>query len=124
MNFQAKKEVDLNDLLKMNKYILEIFFDVADYCRRRDLPFIVTSLISDRNNINSVSETHESGRAFDMSTESAKLTESEIKCLLDYVNLKYAKQVGAFSLSDGRPRAAIYHSALGGAPHLHFQVRP
>lgn len=113
-----KKGVDPGDLRKMTANCGILFFEFINWCKYKRLPCEITSLISDRENVQAVSKTHETGRAFDASTRGWS-TEDIDDCVFHFTT--YFKNIAAISASDLKPRAVIYHDA-GLGSHLHFQT--
>jgi len=85
-----------------------------------NLPLVITSII--RPMIPGVSKTdiHSKGRAFDVSVRG--WTEKQCLDCQDYLNDNFSEKFGAISISDGKPRACVYH--IGTGPHLHIQCKP
>jgi len=119
--YELKKECKQEDLQMIEPALLILFTRVVLYCAEWKIPCMVTSIISDRENVASVStsSTHEEGRALDISTRG--MTEQHIYRLVHIMNMEY-RDIAAISAIDGQPRAAIYHDA-GTGPHIHLQVR-
>lgn len=114
-----KYDVKPGDLMFLTHNCNLLFVETLNYCQKNSLPVVVTSLISDRVNVEAVSRTHEEGRAFDLSTQD--WSKNQIIDFCDYLNKNY-KNVAAISASDLKPRAAIYHDS-GYGHHIHVQVR-
>jgi len=117
---EFKSDVKVKDLSCLTSNCIAMFASFLEYCRKHGLRCKLTSLKSDRENVKSVSNTHETGRAFDASVKG--WSKEEIKDCLDYFNEHY-KTIAAISYGDMKPRAVVYHDA-GYGSHLHFQVRP
>ena len=110
-----KEDINTNDLLQFTPATWVLFSSSVMYCAQHNLPFKVTSLISDRGNVKATSSTHEEGRAFDISVKG--WTEQAIHRFV-YIMNKNHSDIAAISASDGKPRAVIYHNN-----HLHIQCR-
>lgn len=115
---EFKEDIDVGDLKFITSNLTILLRTFIDYCQKKNLPCMITSLRSDRKNIKSVSNTHETGRAFDASVKGWDTDEIDA-CVHDF-NRNY-RNIGAISISDGVPRACIYHDS-GYGSHLHFQV--
>ena len=117
---EFKNDIKLCDfsLLQPNSRIL--FQEFIVYCKSNNLRCRITSLISDREGVQSVSTTHQTGRAFDASIKGWTTDEID-NCILHF-NLNYTN-IAAISANDKKPRAVVHHNSGYGA-HLHFQVRP
>jgi hypothetical protein len=94
-------------------------YEAFDWCAIRKLPVIITSIIRPRIPGVSKSDTHAQGRAVDISVKGWSVDQ----CLefQDYMNHNFGEQYGAISLTDGKPRACVYHG--GTALHHHLQVK-
>ena len=106
-------------LLYAHPLLISIMFDMAWYCEKNDLPFNITSVIrspSENLAVGGKSKTHETGRAFDLSTKNWSVW--DIDTFVNIFNKKY-KNDAAIS-RDGHPRLVVYH--IGTAAHLHIQI--
>ena len=115
---QKNKDVNLNDLTEMKPAILFIYNIVHLYCQAHGLPFVVTSMKSDREGIGKT-RVHNDGRAFDLSIKG--FSKTHIKRLVNHINGDF-KELGAYSLSNGKQRVAVYGDAAH-LDHIHFQVK-
>jgi hypothetical protein len=113
-------DVDPRDLELIEPALLILINAANLYCYRFNLPFQITSIQSDRENIKSVSKTHEQGRAIDISVKG--WTDTHVHRFVYLLNQDYA-DIAAISYSDNQPKAAVYHDA-GYGSHIHLQVRP
>lgn len=97
-----------------------MFLDTCKFCEENDMPSpIVTSTI--RGMLpNSVSNTHEEGRAIDF--RSWIYTPAEIRALVKFIDDKYAEYFGTAPTVDISPRCLIYEE-LEGNEHMHLQCR-
>lgn len=111
---KLKKGVDPFDFLKLKLATIFMLEKIVEYCALSELDLVITSLISDRDGVKTVSNTHAEGRAFDIRTRD--WTEEQILNLETWANIEF-KEIGAFNKA-GQVRAAVYHNR-----HLHFQVR-
>lgn len=117
MKFKTPEEVE--EITMLLPELLLILADMNLYCKDK-LPFTITRMIDGRIPGLSVSNTHQEGRAFDVSVRGWK--EADIETFTKHFNLKYSNEYGAYSLRDGLPRTVVYHN--GTAPHFHIQIRP
>lgn len=115
--YKFKRGVRSQDMQFLSPDVLLIFSFLLKFAERRDLPVVITSLKHDRANIKTVSKTHETGRAIDISV--GGWSDSDISECAEYIEIK-ASGLGAYSLSDGQQRPFIYHDA-GFGSHIHLQ---
>lgn len=117
--FEIKDDIDLSDLQKLQPAIWIIFTGALLYCKQHGLTCRITSIISDRGNVNAKSKTHEQGRAIDLGVRAEDgWTNLHISRLAHQLCKDYA-DIAALSHSDLSPRAAIAKSN-----HIHLQCRP
>lgn len=117
--FEIKDDIDLNDLQKLQPAIWIIFTGALLYCKRHNLTCRITSIISDRGQVNAKSKTHEQGRAIDLGVRAEDgWTQLHISRLAHQLCQDY-EDIAALSYSDLSPRAAIVKSN-----HIHLQCRP
>lgn len=121
MIFDCKSDINLEDLKDISPALLILFTHTALYCQEYNLPFVVTSVKSDREGVREISTTHKDGRALDFSV---KGWASNHVYRFVYLTNKYFADIGAISYSDNQPRAAVYHEYEGQGEHIHLQVRP
>ena len=119
--FETKDDIKLEDLKMIQPALFVLFTRAVLYCNENKLPCRITSLISDRKDVKSVSRTHEQGRAVDISVKG--WTQQHIHRFVFIMNRDY-REIAAISASDGIPRAVIYHEYEGQGDHLHLRVRP
>ncbi len=114
------KGCDPKDWEKVHQGLRIIAYELLEFCESRNLPVVITSII--RPMIPGVSKTdiHAKSRAFDVSVKGWN-ADNILECV-DYINDLLAEDLGAIAISDGKPRAVVYH--VGTAPHLHCQTRP
>lgn len=95
-------------------------YECSKWCEERKLPFIVTRAIDDM--IPNVSKTniHADGRAIDISV--IHWTTDDIDDFVYDMNELFSDSIGAYSLTDKKPRFVVYHNA-GAGWHCHLQVR-
>jgi len=101
--------------------MLILFAAAVSLCLESKLPCRITSMNCDQTNVVHTSMTH-SGRAVDMSVEG--WTRDDIKTFCSAINKKY-KGIAAISMSDYKPRAALYepNDFRNQGPHIHLQVK-
>jgi hypothetical protein len=116
--FKIKDDIILEDMMQWHESLLWIFSAVVRFCKKNNLELTITSLISDRKNVHSVSTTHEDGRAFDIRCSGGNWSKVWIHKLVYFLNANYSDW-GAISKSTGKPLVALYHNN-----HIHIQVRP
>ena len=119
-----KPEIDKADLEDLHHWVHAMFAEFCHYAMIRDLPVVVTSIYSDRINsdIQSVSSTHQTHRALDISARG--WSHSECVTAEQYLNMKF-KDTGAITsrgVNAGKPRACVYHDS-GYGDHFHLQCR-
>tara|TARA_S200002703_G_C3778732_1_gene239906 strand:- start:1087 stop:1473 length:387 start_codon:yes stop_codon:yes gene_type:complete len=114
--FDYKTDCDPYDMTEWHEALLWVFVATVRYCREEELALIITSMKSDRADVEAVSTTHEDGRAFDIRTRD--WDNSTIHKLVYFLNTNYSEW-GAISKSSGKAVVALYHNN-----HIHIQVRP
>lgn len=114
------KQCDSDDWAKVHINLRVLAYELIEYCLVHNLPLVITSII--RPMIKGVSKTdiHAKGRAFDVSVHG--WTEKQCLDCEQYLNDNFSEKFGAISISDGKPRACVYH--VGTGPHLHVQCKP
>lgn len=121
--FEIKDDIVLEDLQELQPATMILFLAALLYAKDNNLVCRITSIKSDRKNVNSVSGTHEDGRAIDIGCRSEDgWTKIHINRLCYRLNRDYG-DIAAISSKDLKPRAVVYHDSGYGA-HLHLQVRP
>ena len=113
--FDCKQDVDLYDMQEWSEALLWIFAATVRYCRENNLALVITSLKSDRANVQAVSSTHDEGRAFDIRTRDWDLPTIHKLCY--FLNTNYSDW-GAIGKTSGKSIVALYHNN-----HIHIQVR-
>ena len=116
---QVKDPKNLTDLLEIHPILFMVLGFVVARCHIKKLPCKLTRVIDGRIPGVSVSDTHEEGRAFDMSVQG--WTIEDINEFVTYMNDKYADTYGALSSADNKARLVVYH--IGTGPHFHIQIR-
>lgn len=119
MLFKIKEDIDLSDLQKLQPAIWIIFTGALLYCKRHNLTCRITSIISDRGNVNAKSRTHETGRAIDIGIRPEDGFTDLHAARLCHVLCQDYEDIAALSHSDLSPRAAIQKHN-----HIHLQCRP
>ena len=117
--FRIKDDIILEDIMQWQEPLLWIFAATVRFCKQHNLPLTITSLISDRQkaDVQSVSTTHEDGRAFDIRCTGGKWSEVWVHKIVYFLNSNY-QEWGAISKSTGKPLVALYHKN-----HIHIQIR-
>ena len=119
MLFKIKEDIDLNDLQKLQPAIWIIFTGALLYCKRHNLTCRITSIISDRGQVNAKSKTHEQGRAIDLGIRKEDGWSDLHVSRLAHTLCQDYEDIAALSHSDLSPRACIIKP-----DHLHLQCRP
>lgn len=117
--FDFKIGIKREDLEMISPYLLLIFADLTIYAHEHNLPVVISSIREDVSGRKH--RTHKEGRALDLSSRKWSRFHIDRVCLK--LNKKY-KEIAAFSASDGKPRACVYHKLKNGQYHFHLQVRP
>ena len=120
IKFKHKKDEEL--FLFLTPILIHVAGDMANYCHKRGLPFIVTDTISTLENdkeIKRVSSSHRQGRAIDVSVHG--WMKNEIKDFMEFYSNKYRK-IAAISKEDLKPKLIVYHNHIGW--HMHIQLHP
>lgn len=115
-----KDDIVLKDVLSLQPRLFIILGYFYMYAKEHKLPMRITSVISDRGDIQIASKTHEQGRAIDLSSQG--WSRFHIERVVFHVN-KRCKALAAISAKDLIPRAVVYHDSGYGA-HFHLQCRP
>lgn len=120
------KGCDPENWSKVHLNLRVLAYEMVDYCESRNLPVVITSII--RPMIPGVSKTgiHSAGRAADISVKGWLVDQ----CLAfeKWMNDNFAEKFGAISISDGKPRACVFHNAVDAKGkeygwHMHIQCR-
>ena len=119
-NFTLKSDCRIEDFMMLHPNLLIIIATVLTYANENDLDVEFTSIISDRENVEAKSKTHEDGRAIDMSTKG--WNDFHISRIISLLEDKHS-DIAAISASDLQPRPAVYHNYNNQGDHLHLQVR-
>lgn len=114
--FNIKDDIVLEDLQRLTPAMWVVLTAVIMYTKRNNLPLTITSIISDRGQVNAVSKTHDQGRAVDIRISDWSKVHCQKLCFT--LNTQY-HDIAAISYSDRRPRCAILKK-----DHIHLQVRP
>ena len=115
----VKEDVVIEDLLSLNPKVLIVLGHFMAYAEKHNLPVTITSIISDRDNVEAVSRTHEEGRAIDL--RSSDWPEHHRLEVVEHM-LHIANHYGAISASDYQRRVIIHHDYKGQGGHFHLQV--
>jgi hypothetical protein len=112
---KVKKDVEILDLLNLTNNMKELLLGASWWFEMMGFEFVITSIKSDRENIKTISSTHEEGRAVDI--RSRELNEKHIKSFIQFCEDNYS-HVGAISAKDNVVRPVVYHNN-----HFHLQVK-
>lgn len=114
-----KEPTNPGDWENVHQSLRILAYELVEYCKSRNLPLVITSII--RPMIKGVSKTdiHSRGRAFDCSVQGWSVQDC-LDCE-KWMNDNYGDKFGAISISDGKKRACVYHNGTG--MHLHIQCR-
>jgi len=117
--FFKDKEKDLHLFNLLNPFLVMAFIDLVMYCwKKHQVKLVITRTIAERLPM-SVSDTHEEGRAIDISVQG--FTIDLQRDLEDYCNNRSPfKEYGAMGIASGVRRLCILHN--GTAMHIHLQV--
>jgi len=119
VRFQLKDGVQLEDIQMIDPRLLIVLGHFMIFAEKNNLPVKVTSIIHDRENVQAVSRTHETGRAIDISSKG--WPEHKVQEATEQL-LHIANHYGAISYSDGERRVIIHHEYKGQGDHFHLQV--
>lgn len=118
IRFKNAKDVSrVNQLKEPAKIVL---LSLYDYCLDKNIPLTVTETVTtlaEDEALKRVSNTHRTGRAFDISV--IGWTESEILACCAYFNARYASLAATVN---GAPVLAVYEKNAAGGRHIHFQI--
>lgn len=123
--FRYAKDVNPVDFLKLDPRIIEMIGGVAQFCKKHNITFMITSAIRspERNKeVKSVSTTHVDGRAIDFSIKPHwGWTPVLIKRLENYINSRFG-EYGIYAPMR-RQKVIVVHDANNGTGlHVHLQV--
>lgn len=119
VRWRIKDDIVLEDVMMLHPKLLIVFGHFMVFAQKRGLPVNVTSIIHDRQNVQSVSKTHEEGRAIDIS--SAQWGKRNVQDCIKYME-KVAGHYGAISYSDLERRVIVHHNYKNQGDHFHLQV--
>ena len=111
---KIKLGVNLYDFLELHPNLLMVIGVIKKHCLEKDLPITITSIKSDRKNIERVSNTHETYRAIDIRSRDWK--EKDVLEFVKWANEEF-KNIAAITKT-GEPLFALYHNN-----HIHLQVK-
>lgn len=117
MYLALRKHVDIEDFMDISPWLYIVLGEFYVYAAKYGLPVIITSILDD--DPNRKSETHEQGRAIDISDNG--WTKLHIHRVVYHLNQKYGKLCGT-APEKRPPVVAVYHNA-GSGYHFHLQVR-
>lgn len=115
-----KSSKAFNRCLYLHPITLLILWDMWFYCFKNNLKFCITetaTTLEEDNEVNRISSTHRTGRAFDLRNSSWDL--SEIKSFENFFNEKY-RHFGA--IDPHGIRHLIVSKLHGTGPHFHVQI--
>jgi hypothetical protein len=115
MTVKFKDGVDPLDLLLLDEKLGTAIFMIETYLKENNMEFVVTSIISDRKDVQTVSSTHKDGRAIDLRTRNWGA--GEIAAFVEWSN-KLFRESAAWSKSANAPLFCLYHNN-----HCHIQVK-
>lgn len=118
---EFKDEDDYRRLEDMHYLIAIIMFEMAAWCNKREIPFVVTDTISTAQEdtlLERVSPSHRERRAFDL--RSRVFTKTQAKEFEKYFNKKY-KEDASISYRDFKPRLVVLHGE-GEDEHFHVAI--
>jgi hypothetical protein len=125
-SFKIKNKEDNGDFLFSSPLLYILLGHASLFCLKYEITLVITSWIRDNDEF-SKSETHQQGRAFDISTQEMwGWNEEKILLFEDYIN-KCCSNIGAVSALTGESRPIVRHEvkhkgkSLG--DHFHLQVR-
>ena len=113
---KIKQDVLITELQQVRPDMLVVLAYFSLFCWENNLEGVGTSVfeeITDR-----ATKTHTEGRAVDVSVKG--FGPRDITNCIEYLN-ENVGHLGAYSLSDGKQRVAVYHN-VGLGPHIHLQV--
>lgn len=117
---EKQKDIVLEDMLGLHPNLFILISAFLNFAADHNLPTKITSIKSDRGLVNSVSSSHQTGRAIDFSSSGWSL--EKINEIVKIINLEN-KDIAAISFKSGKPTAIIWHNS-GYGNHFHLQVKP
>lgn len=124
--FLKDSDLKVNDFFLLRPKVAEIMFYIANYCRKKNIRFVVTSLVRTKEQdkaLGAKSSTHQEGRAFDFSIRREHgWTDRKLKEMQSLVNGRYLND-GAISFGSQKHKVIVIHlNANGEGSHAHVQV--
>lgn len=114
-----KEDCEVMDITMLSPKLMIMFATLLEFADSRNLPVKITSIISDRIDVQAKSKTHEQGRALDFSILGWR--EKDVEDIQAIMLLKH-KDIAAISASDLKARPVVVHNA-GYGSHGHLQCR-
>ena len=115
-----ESEKPLTELMFIRPELRYTFSALSEFCFKNSIPVRITSIVRTIDVI-STSETHQTGRAMDISTKDwTKKQKIDVKRFLKGWDTLH--EYGAISKTDKINKLAIFHNA-GQGDHLHIQTR-
>lgn len=118
INFKFEKD-DKPMFFELHFLLHMVIIDMAAWCKKRDIPFVVTdtvSTIEDDNTLGRVSASHRQNRAIDL--RSWVFTDNQRRSFVRHFNKKYA-DIASVSRRDLKPRLVVWH---GNPKHFHISI--
>jgi len=118
---ESKPEVVTSDLLKIDPPLGIVLNYAYMYARQHGLPFLLTSITTDGENIQRVSNTHKERRAADVSTRGW----SVLHCnrLTHHLNRMFGIMWGTRRVGSTKAPTVCVYGDDNHLDHFHFQVR-
>lgn len=107
---------EIKELMLVDPDLLIVLANMVKWANDRGVRLCVTSILRDYDKF-SKSDTHQTGRAFDLSVKG--WSNDDIEEFTLYFTQNFGK-LGA--IVDGSPRLIVHHN-IGLGDHLHIQVR-
>jgi hypothetical protein len=114
MKIATKEGVDFNDLKDCHDNLWFATMQISKHLEIKKLPFTITSIRSDRDNVKAKSNTHQTGRAIDIRIRD--WTPEQAQEIWLWMSIEF-RHIGARVACESVP-------ALLKKDHIHFQVRP
>ena len=118
--FKLAQDVELEELMMLNPYILEIFATFTLYASHHNLPVKINSMIRPKDvPKHQRSNTHQTGRAIDVCVN--HWSEYHRKRVVKLLNRKH-HDIAAISARSLKPTAAVYGD-VDHRQHIHLQAK-
>lgn len=118
-----KEGVRPDSLLYLHPYLLKILAWAEMWCFKNSVLLVLTSTTDDSVSLNRVSDTHQEGRAVDVSLMAMYGWTDELRDTFEHeISMRFSN-IGATGKESHTPVPILRHNN-GNGDHFHIQVRP